>query len=204
MRSLLGVVALGTSGSFGRAGKWFCGLHVDTDIPSCPVGCDWLCCARLQLRHRQVRESEGGVAVDGRSDEIFLETINPFDLTPDDLVAIGEAISNATGIVANPAYEDQHGAGVSWYEVLYVWLPSADFVKDAAWDRVLDVVLDKMRERFRRRGNERRPKSVVIREQGTGRLVEGWVIATIDSKAVKESDPDTSPRRMPPPRKRRN
>lgn len=139
----------------------------------------------------------------GSEGPLYLETINPLDMTHEDLESIARAVTAVTNVPVEVAYEDQHGAGVTWHEVLYVWLPSADFAKDAIWDRVLDVVVDKMRDRFRRRGNDRRPKSVLVREQGTGRVVQGWLIASVDSEVVADPQPDMSPRRMPPPRKSR-
>ena len=60
---------------------------------------------------------------------LVLETINPFDMTADDLVQLAEEIRQSLRMPIGVAYDDQHGAGVTWHEVLHIWLPSVKFLR---------------------------------------------------------------------------
>jgi hypothetical protein len=95
---------------------------------------------------------------------LILETINPKDMTEEDLIELGDALSRGTELPISIGYEDQHGAGVTWHEVLQVWLPSAEFFKEQVWLFLSGVIFENLRRRFNRPGNDRRPKSLIIRD----------------------------------------
>jgi hypothetical protein len=139
--------------------------------------------------------------VDERDGLLLLETINPNDMTEEDLVELATTLNREIGIPIGIGYEDQFGAGVSWHEVLYLWLPNHEFVKDEIWVTALGTVLENLRQRFKRKGNERRPKSLIVRDPSTGEVVATYLIEEVGSK-VKEEEPDQSPRRRPPLRRK--
>ena len=122
---------------------------------------------------------------------LILETINPNDMTEDDLIELGEALAKGTELPIAIGYEDQHGAGVTWHEVLQVWL----FLSG--------VIFENLRRRFHRLGNDRRPKSLIIRDLETGEVLKAYVIETEDADP-KEVEPDQSPRRRPRLRRKLN
>ncbi len=132
---------------------------------------------------------------------LVLETINPFDMTADDLVQLAEEIRQSLRMPIGVAYDDQHGAGVTWHEVLHIWLPSVDFLKDEGWEIVLGIIVENLRRRFRRSGNERRPKTLIIRDPQTENVVAEFIIEEADAEP-KEREPDQSPRRRPPVKRR--
>jgi hypothetical protein len=134
---------------------------------------------------------------DERDGLLLLETINPLDMTEEDLAELAEEITAVVGVHVGIAYEDQTGAGVSWHEMLHLWLPSIDFLKDEGWEIILGIVVENLRRRFRRSGNERRPKTLTVRDPDTGRVVMELTIEEAESEPEKK-EPDQAPRRRPP------
>jgi hypothetical protein len=127
---------------------------------------------------------------------LILETINPKDMTEDDLVELGSALAEATELQIGIGFEDQFGAGVTWHEVLHVWLPNAEFFKEQAWLFLSGILFENLRRRFKRPGNNRRPKSLVIHDIETGEVLRAYLI--LDEDAEPEVvEPDQSPRRRP-------
>ena len=139
--------------------------------------------------------------IDSRDQLLLLETINPLDLTEEDLVEIAQRIREVVDIPIGVAYEDQHGAGVSWHEVIHIWLPNAEYLKDKGWDLVLTIIIREMRHRFSRKGNDRRPKTLIVRDP-----VSNDVLMTLEIQDEisdpKEGMTDNSPRRRPRLRRR--
>ena len=139
--------------------------------------------------------------VDERDGLLLLESINPDDMTEEDLFELGTILNRRLDIPVGIAYDDQFGAGVTWHEVLHLWLPNYEFFKDEVWATVLGVVLENMRQRFKRKGYDRRPKSLIVRDPKTGEVLAQYVIEEIDAEA-KVEEPDQSPRRKPQLRRR--
>ncbi len=139
--------------------------------------------------------------VDERDGLLLLETINPIDMTEEDLLELATTLNREMGIPIGIAYEDQFGAGVSWHEVLYLWLPNYEFFKDEIWATVLGAVMENLRQRFKRKGCERRPKSLIVRDPSTGDVVATYHIEEMESE-VKQEEADQSPRRRPPLRRK--
>ena len=133
---------------------------------------------------------------DERDGLLLLETINPNDFTEEELVEIGEAIRRGCDVPVGIAYEDQFGAGVTWHEVLDVWLPTREFIKDQSWTFVLGILTENLRRRFSRKGSERRPKTLRVRDPETGEVVAMYIIEDVDAEPKLE-EPDQSPRRRP-------
>jgi hypothetical protein len=104
-----------------------------------------------------------GEATSTAASEIVLETINPEDMTPEELQELADALSpRLENIDVQVAYETQYGSGVTWHEVLHVWLPSAEFLKGVGYTLVIEETVKWMRGRFDRRGGGKRPKSIIV------------------------------------------
>lgn len=127
---------------------------------------------------------------------LVLETINPNDMTEEDLIELGNELRREVDIRVGIGYEDQFGSGVSWHEVLHLWLPNYEFFKDKAWEIVLGIVLENLRRRFKGEGNDRRPKTLIVRDPQTGEVLAHYDIEAVDAEAILV-DPDQSPRRRP-------
>jgi hypothetical protein len=157
------------------------------------------------LREGIALTGEGTTVADHAEVEgmLILETINPSDMTEEDLVELGAALAKGTELSIAIGYEDQHGAGVTWHEVIQVWLPSAEFFKEQAWLFLSGVIFENLRRRFRRPGNERRPKSLVVRDLETGEVLREYVIEEEDA-VPKVVEPDQSPRHRPRLRRKLN
>lgn len=134
---------------------------------------------------------------------VLLETINPLDLTPDDLQELTDLLSReAPQLSFQVAYDDQHGGGVSWHEVLRIWLPNADFIKDAIYTIILTESFASMRRRFQRKHSSRRPKSIVVHDMQTGKELASFVIDDADAEPQSQVL-EVVPRKVPHGRHRR-
>jgi hypothetical protein len=136
--------------------------------------------------------------------EILLETINPSDLTPEDLWELAESLSSlAPEIDFIPAYEDQYGAGVSWHEVLRIWVENEDIIKGGVFGLILQYASDAMRKRFKKPSGKHRPKTVAVSSKETRKELISIVIEAPDSQAV-EVEINARLRSIPPKRPRKN
>lgn len=134
------------------------------------------------------------------SKEILLETINPADLTPDDLKELADQLSAAIPeFDFIPAYEYQHGAGVSWHEVLRLWVENEEMLRDVSFGFVLERVYENMRERFKKPAGKHRPKSIKVNDRSSGKEVKSVVLESADSAPV-EVEVDIRIRLVPPKR----
>jgi hypothetical protein len=134
--------------------------------------------------------------------EILLETINPSDFTPDELWELADSLSV---VMPNfkfiPAYEDQHGAGVSWHEVIRLWVDNEDMVKDGTFAVILEHIYQAMRERFKKPAGKHRPKSVIVNDKRDGREILNTEMESPEAIPV-EIEVNTRIRIIPPKRSR--
>jgi hypothetical protein len=73
-------------------------------------------------------------------------------LTPDDLEELVAVLSReAPEMQRQIAYEDQYGGGVSWHEVLRIWLPNAEFIKNTICTTLITISIESMCQRFKRK-----------------------------------------------------
>jgi hypothetical protein len=133
---------------------------------------------------------------------VLLETINPLDMTPPELWQLADLLTTSTdGVKFEVAYEDQHGAGVSWHEVLHLWLPSHEFLKNDAWAIVIGMVVENLRSRFKRAHNSKRPKTLIVHSTETGKELLHITIDT-EQAELREEPPGELKRKVPPGRHR--
>jgi hypothetical protein len=133
---------------------------------------------------------------------IVLESRNARDITQAELDDLAREIDSelvACGrrdVSAAAVAHDATGGGHSWTDVLYVFLPSADFLKDAVWTTVLERVERFLRRRFDRPHEASRPRVLVVRESEGGEVLEVRELKAEDAELVKAAY-DAEPR-MPP------
>jgi hypothetical protein len=128
---------------------------------------------------------------------ILLEPGNPYDITREDLEPLRADIEGATRLNAKVAYFPPTGAGVTLDEVLNIWLPGAEFVRDEGYSILIGMAVEYMRRRFKRRRGEKRRKVITIRDE-QGREIEQVTIEELDGPAEKEDRSDSDGRPRPP------
>jgi hypothetical protein len=128
---------------------------------------------------------------------VYLETINPLDLTPEDVQLLADRMhQRLPDIEFVVAYEEQHGSGTTWHEVLHIFLPTADAMKDNSYGVIMGMTAEYMRQRFKRPHGKRRPRSVRVWDAETGREVTGFVIEDPEAEA-ETTEPTGVERRLP-------
>ena len=134
---------------------------------------------------------------------ILLETINPRDLTPDDLDELASDLQDlAAEYEYEVAYEDQHGSGVTWHEVLRIWVPEAAALRDGLYVVIIGACTKFMRDRFKKKWGKKRPKSIIVHDGKTGEEIASWVIKD-ELSEPEEKTPEKLIRRKPKGRHRR-
>jgi hypothetical protein len=130
---------------------------------------------------------------------VLLETINPLDITHADLEHLAHDLSaRLPELEFLPAYEDQHGAGVTFHEVLRVWLPAA--FHDTTIRAILAVAVAWMCGRFASPHGSRRPKSIMVHNAETGEETHSLTIPSVDAHPTPR--PTKPGRRKRPPIRR--
>jgi hypothetical protein len=131
---------------------------------------------------------------------VILDAQNPLDLRPEDLLALADALENADrSIHVELGYNPLTGLGVTWWEVLYAWVPWQDFEHAAAAAFLLQVGRW-ARNRFKK---TKRPQYVGILGPD-GRLLKS---VRVDADGYSEElhpewDKDPYPRGQQPPQAR--
>jgi hypothetical protein len=131
------------------------------------------------------------------SNTVLLETANPFDLSPDELLDLAESLAAQVPTASfEVGYEDQHGAGGPWAQVLYVWI-HIEFARQVGYDVMVDVCKDWLQEKFQLAHGKRRPKVLNIIDRDTGLTVLSVRVDDEDSDyrvEVVEAIPRKRPR----------
>lgn len=139
------------------------------------------------------------LASQNSSREVLLETSNPLDVKPDELRELAQELNQgAPEIDFIVGYFDQHGSGVTWHEVLHVWLPSADFIKNTAWMYVMTILGKWGKKRFDKLKGGRRPKSIVFHDSETGKEVGKILLKDENDEVVLKITSESVLRNKPP------
>jgi len=121
------------------------------------------------------------------SDPVIVQTANPLDVKMEDLDGLISALEDE-GLDARRAYVEQRGYGVTWWEVVLIWVSARS--AEAVIDRVVGGAVEWMRERFRRvpEGRKPRPKValIVYYEGEEGHVAEKIQMRTADDKPVRK------------------
>jgi hypothetical protein len=117
---------------------------------------------------------------------LLLETINPADLTVKELWDLSDELhAKIPQLYFVPAYEEQHGAGVTWHEVIRIWVENEDILKSAAFEVALASIIEAMRKRFKKKHGGRRPKSIIVNDRTTGKELMSLTLNEPDSEAIE-------------------
>lgn len=97
------------------------------------------------------------------SETVVLEPGNAWELPEEDLRQLAEdLLRGADDLEVDLAYEQSEGAGVTLVEVLHVFLPSADFVKDSAYTVLVSALGRHMHRRRQKPHNSQREQIAII------------------------------------------
>ena len=96
--------------------------------------------------------------------QIILEPGNPLDLRRDKLEPLMNAILELdSSYEVRLAFNDQRGYGVTWWQVLHVWLPWAGVaLGGAAAKKIVELAIDWAHHRLKGDEPNHRPRSVSI------------------------------------------
>jgi hypothetical protein len=103
--------------------------------------------------------------------QITIEPGNPNDFRDGALEEIAFIIESIEPGPIRIHSREQRGYGVTWWEVLYIWLPYAlmaggTYVGTKAGDKIVDALTDDLIEwakrKFKKDGESRRPKYIAI------------------------------------------
>ncbi len=145
-------------------------------------------------------------------DQIIIEPGNPNDFRNGELEEVAHLIEAIKPGPIRIAIKEQRGYGVTWWEVIYIWLPPAlltagAYVGKKAVDKIVDALADEFikwaKRKFNKEGESPRPKYISILGP------DGRPLKSILVQKSKESsefiitdktseDPDHPPRKLPP------
>jgi hypothetical protein len=94
---------------------------------------------------------------------IVLEPGNAWEIPEVELRALAEDVAGGGDeLEVDLSYEQSEGAGVTLVEVLHVFLPSADFIKDSAYTFLISALGRHMRRRRDKPHNSQREQVAII------------------------------------------
>ena len=132
----------------------------------------------------------------------ILETNNPLDVTPDDLEDLADLLEAAVSQSSiEISYQDQYGAGVTGHEILLIWIPHAESLRDNLYAALIVAAIAWLRSRFKRRHGESRAKVITVYDASTGQPLRKWVLRDAESEP-DEQEPDSMRRPIPVRRQR--
>jgi hypothetical protein len=121
------------------------------------------------------------------NDPVIVQTANPRQVKLEDLDGLISALEDE-GLDARRAYAEQRGYGVTWWEVVLIWVSARS--AEAVIDRVVGGAVEWMRDRFRRepRGRQPRPKValIVYYEGEEGHAAEKVEMRTADDEPIRK------------------
>jgi hypothetical protein len=130
----------------------------------------------------------------------ILETNNPLDVTADDLEELAGFLEAAVSQASiEIGYQDQHGAGVTGHEILLMWVPHAESLRDNLYAALIVAAIAWLRKRFKRKHGEHRAKVLTVYDASTGQPLQTWVLRDADSEPDEE---EPEPMRRPIPIRR--
>jgi hypothetical protein len=119
------------------------------------------------------------------SDPVIVQTANPLDVKPEDLDGLASALEDE-GLDVRRAYVEQRGFGVTWWEVVLIWVSARS--AEAVIDRVVGDAVEWMKDRFRQKPESKRPKValIVYYEGEEGHLAEKVELQSADDDPIRK------------------
>ena len=97
--------------------------------------------------------------------QLIIEPQNSLEMSADELTSLVDSLqlllseeSAISPIAVTIAYEEPLGQANNLWEILHVFLPSSNLVKDAIWTKIGDCIAAFMRSRFRKPHEAERPR----------------------------------------------
>lgn len=102
---------------------------------------------------RVCASGSSGYALKVEHPEVLLVPANPLDLRPEDLESLAIAIRGDHALTADVGVVPQRGYGVTWWEVLYIYLGTKglDALTGHAFQLFLDGITEKAKQWYRGR-----------------------------------------------------
>ncbi len=119
------------------------------------------------------------------SEPVIVQTANPRIVKPEELGGLVSALEN-DGLDVRLAYAEQRGYGVTWWEVLLIWIGAR--TGEAVIEQVVGDVVGWMRDRFRQEPERsQRPKValLVFYEDDEGEATEAVELKSADDEPVR-------------------
>jgi hypothetical protein len=122
-------------------------------------------------------------------DPVIVQTANPLDVRPEELDSLINVLKDE-GLDARRAHLEQKGYGVTWWEVVLIWVGAR--TAEAVIDHVVGDVMEWMKERFRQSPENRRPKAaLIVRYEGDkGQISEVVELKSVDADPVRRTSED--------------
>jgi hypothetical protein len=119
------------------------------------------------------------------SDPVIVQTANPLDVKLEDLDGLISALEEE-GLDARRAYVEQRGYGVTWWEVLLIWVSARS--AEAVIDQVVGNAVEWMKDRFRQSPESKRPKValIVYYEGEEGHVAERVELKSADDEPIRK------------------
>jgi hypothetical protein len=120
------------------------------------------------------------------NDPVIVQTANPLDVKPEDLDGLISALEDE-GLDAQRAYVEQRGYGVTWWEVVLIWVAARS--AEAVIDRVVGSAVEWMKDRFRQELEHKpRPKValIVYYEGEEGHVAEKVELKSADDEPIRK------------------
>jgi hypothetical protein len=100
------------------------------------------------------------------ANEIVLESINPYDLTPEELNTLAQDIRDSVpGVSVAVGFEEEEGSGVTWVQAIHMFLPDAEFWKDAAYSQICAAVFKFYKKRRTEEHQTNRVHNLVVHDE---------------------------------------
>jgi hypothetical protein len=133
--------------------------------------------------------------------EVLLVPANPLDLRPEDLEPLAIAIGGDHALAADVGVVPQRGYGVTWWEVLYIYLGTKglDALTGHAFQLLLDGITEKAKQWYRGRRDSKdnkRPFYLGILDE------EGRVLRALEIRPDGSTEDVTGREQSQPPKPR--
>ena|SRR5712691_6286553 len=130
--------------------------------------------------------------------EILLQPGNPLDLRRDKLAPLIDAIeARDASYQVHLAYKDQRGYGVTWGEVLHVWIPWTT-IGGAAAKKITEILIDWARRKLKGDAKSKRPRFVTIYGP-TGKMLKKISVNSKGEEKIENFRRADSPSASRPP-----
>jgi hypothetical protein len=129
---------------------------------------------------------------------IILETPNPYDISVEELEDLATSIRDAMRTTGDDndvevAPVEVHGAGVQAWDLIHIWLPDPEFMKEAAFTALMTTTGAFLRARFKKPKEEKRRRVIFIYGPDGKPLKE---VEVLPDGELRQDEPKNPARRL--------